>query len=130
VQLNVLHGVISQKMMLFITTAVKTSNPTTFMLVSYSAYFFDPEDGGDVSPKRRLTFNGLHGIIARKIEPFITTAVGTSNPAGYVHIISFGWLLPRGYCICVPMIRCFQYVLTVTNANSRVHRNHYSAFTL
>jgi hypothetical protein len=28
VQLNVLHGVISQKMILFITTAVKTSNPT------------------------------------------------------------------------------------------------------
>jgi hypothetical protein len=28
VQLNGLHGVISQKMILFITTAVKTSNPT------------------------------------------------------------------------------------------------------
>jgi hypothetical protein len=27
-KLNVLHGVISQKMILFITTAVKTSNPT------------------------------------------------------------------------------------------------------
>jgi hypothetical protein len=28
VQLNGLHGVISQKMILFITTALKTSNPT------------------------------------------------------------------------------------------------------
>jgi hypothetical protein len=28
VQLNGLHGVISEKMILFITTAVKTSNPT------------------------------------------------------------------------------------------------------
>jgi hypothetical protein len=32
VQLNGLHGVISQKMLLFITTAVKTSNPTFFPL--------------------------------------------------------------------------------------------------
>jgi hypothetical protein len=23
--------------------------------------FFDPEDGGDVPPKVRMTFNGLHG---------------------------------------------------------------------
>jgi hypothetical protein len=29
VQLNALHGVISQKKILFKTTAVKTSNPTT-----------------------------------------------------------------------------------------------------
>jgi hypothetical protein len=30
--------------------------------------FFDPEDGGDyVPPKRRLTFNKLHGIISQKI---------------------------------------------------------------
>jgi hypothetical protein len=33
VQLNGLHGVISQKMILFITTAVKTSNPK-YVLVS------------------------------------------------------------------------------------------------
>jgi hypothetical protein len=26
--------------------------------------FFGPEDGGDVPPKRRLSFNGLHGIIS------------------------------------------------------------------
>jgi hypothetical protein len=32
--LNRLHGVISQKMLLFITTAVRTSNPTGFHLVS------------------------------------------------------------------------------------------------
>jgi hypothetical protein len=28
---------------------------------------FDLEDGGDVLPKRRLTFNGLQGIISQKI---------------------------------------------------------------
>jgi hypothetical protein len=30
--------------------------------------FFDPEDGGDVPPKRPLTFNGLHGVISHKIN--------------------------------------------------------------
>jgi hypothetical protein len=24
--------------------------------------FLDPEDGGDVTPKRRLKFNGLYGV--------------------------------------------------------------------
>jgi hypothetical protein len=27
-----------------------------------------------------MTFNELHGIISQKMVPFITTAVGTSNP--------------------------------------------------
>jgi hypothetical protein len=36
--------------------------------------------GRYVLPKRRLTFNGLHGVIFQKIESFITTAVRTSNP--------------------------------------------------
>jgi hypothetical protein len=35
---NGLHGVISQKMVLFITTAVRTSNPTTWIL-AYIPYF-------------------------------------------------------------------------------------------
>jgi hypothetical protein len=33
-----------------------------------------------VSPERRLNFNGLHGVISQKIEIFITTAVRTSDP--------------------------------------------------
>jgi hypothetical protein len=33
-----------------------------------------------VPPKRRLTFNGLQGVISQKILLFITTAVRTSNP--------------------------------------------------
>jgi hypothetical protein len=34
--------------------------------------FFDPEDGYDMFfPKRRLTFNGLHGVISNKIELFM-----------------------------------------------------------
>jgi hypothetical protein len=46
--------------------------------------FFNPEDGGDVSPKRRLTFNGLHSIISQKVVLFITTAVRTSKSSGFV----------------------------------------------
>jgi hypothetical protein len=42
-----------------------------FTLVSCRTYFFDPEDGGDiVPPKRRLTPNGLHGVISQKIVLF------------------------------------------------------------
>jgi hypothetical protein len=33
-----------------------------------------------VPPKRRLTFNGLHGVIPQETELFITIAVRTSNP--------------------------------------------------
>jgi hypothetical protein len=33
-----------------------------------------------VPPKRRLTLNGLHGVISQKIVLFTTTAVRTSNP--------------------------------------------------
>jgi hypothetical protein len=35
--------------------------------------FFNPEI--EVTPKRRLTFNGLQGVIFQKINLFITTAV-------------------------------------------------------
>jgi hypothetical protein len=30
--------------------------------------FFNREDGGDVPPKRQLTFNGPHGVIFQKTE--------------------------------------------------------------
>jgi hypothetical protein len=33
-----------------------------------------------LTPKRRLTFNGLHGIISQKTDVFILTAVRISNP--------------------------------------------------
>jgi hypothetical protein len=42
--------------------------------------FIDPEDGGDVPPKRRLNLDGLHDVISEKMVLFITTAVKTSNP--------------------------------------------------
>jgi hypothetical protein len=43
--------------------------------------FFDPEDGGDMFlKKRRLTLNGLQGVISQKMVLFITAAVRTSNP--------------------------------------------------
>jgi hypothetical protein len=42
--LNGLHGVISQKMILFMTTALKTSNPTEILFVA--AFNRDTEDRG------------------------------------------------------------------------------------
>jgi hypothetical protein len=53
--------------------------PLTFMLV----LFFNPEDGGDVPPKRRLPFNELHGVISQEIIFFIITAVRTLNPTSF-----------------------------------------------
>jgi hypothetical protein len=41
-----------------------------------------------VAPKRRLTFNGLHGVISQKIELFITTAVRTSSPTQFLDYLS------------------------------------------
>jgi hypothetical protein len=37
--------------------------------------------GGNVPPKRRLTFNRLHGFIAQKIKLFVTTAVKNTQGA-------------------------------------------------
>jgi hypothetical protein len=37
------------------------------------------EDGGDVSPKRRLTFNKLRGVMSQKIVLFITYDVITTD---------------------------------------------------
>jgi hypothetical protein len=34
-----------------------------------------------VPPKRQSTFNGLHDIIAKKTEIFISTAVRAADPA-------------------------------------------------
>jgi hypothetical protein len=57
---------------------------TEFLAASIHAAFLlglfsDPDDGGDVSPKRRLIFNGLHGVISQKIELFLSTAVRIAN---------------------------------------------------
>jgi hypothetical protein len=46
--------------------------------------FFDPEEEGDkFLPKRRLTFNELHGVIFQKIKLFITASVR------FPHLLSF-----------------------------------------
>jgi hypothetical protein len=36
---------------------------TCFQAGSLHVLFFDPENGGDLTPKRRLTFSVLHGVI-------------------------------------------------------------------
>jgi hypothetical protein len=46
----------------------------------------------NVPPKRRLTLNGLYGVISQKMILIITTAVRTSNPAYLVYVP----LLDRG----------------------------------
>jgi hypothetical protein len=50
------------------------------MIVSSFSYSSTLKRERHVDPKRRLVFNGVHGIIFQKIELFITTAVRTSNP--------------------------------------------------
>jgi hypothetical protein len=50
-----------------------------FMSVSILAYSSTLRWRWHVPPKRRLTFNGVRGVMSQKIEVFITTAVKTSN---------------------------------------------------
>jgi hypothetical protein len=40
---------------------------------------FDLEDGGDATPKCRLTFTGLHGVISYQTEPFNTQDIPKSK---------------------------------------------------
>jgi hypothetical protein len=47
--------------------------------------------------KRRLTFNGLHGILSQKIVSFITTTVRTSNPT---------WLWLSVCLVCFLQLQC------------------------
>jgi hypothetical protein len=69
-----LHGATSQKTAFFIVNAVKTTNLNNKHLLSrwflallihrpwiWRRYF---------PPKPRVTFNGLHGVISQKTEPF------------------------------------------------------------
>jgi hypothetical protein len=44
------------------------------------------EDGGYVSPKRRLTFNGVYGVISQKTELYMTIALLTSDPILILHV--------------------------------------------
>jgi hypothetical protein len=48
----------------------------------WQCLFFDPKVRCYVALKRRLTVNGLHGVISQKIVLFITTAVRKLNPTG------------------------------------------------
>jgi hypothetical protein len=57
----------------------------TLTLVSCLAYSTLKMEA-TIPPKRRLTFNGLHGVISRKIVIFITTGERTSTP---IHMLLF-----------------------------------------
>jgi hypothetical protein len=41
-------------------------------------------------PKRRLTFNGLHGVISQKTVLFVSTAVRTSGPTQNMKRVQLG----------------------------------------
>jgi hypothetical protein len=52
-------------------------------LVSCLAYSPTLKIEASCSRKRRLTFNGIHGVMFQKVEIFIETDVRTSNPTNY-----------------------------------------------
>jgi hypothetical protein len=50
-----------------------------------------------------LTFSGLHGVISQKINPFITTAVRTSNPTIEIvvlYVLIFTFLDTAFHVVC------------------------------
>jgi hypothetical protein len=59
--------------------------------------FFDPEYGGEMF-LRRLTFNGLYGVMSQKTELFIITAVRISNPTLFNLDKKEGWRLGTESC--------------------------------
>jgi hypothetical protein len=48
--------------------------------------FLDPEKR-DVHSKRRLTFNGLHGVIPQEIEFFMANAIRPSNAINHHSLV-------------------------------------------
>jgi hypothetical protein len=58
--------------------------------------FFDPENGVDVLPKRRLTFNRLHDMFLN-ILLFIPTAVRTPYPKSkhYLNKLNTSPMFPK-----------------------------------
>jgi hypothetical protein len=47
---------------------VYTAYPGLIKVVFLLRLLFDIEEGKYILPKRRLTFNGLHGVISRKVH--------------------------------------------------------------
>jgi hypothetical protein len=94
--LTVLHDIISQKMVLFITTAVRSSNPT--YVIFLFGLFLDREDGWrHVPPKRWLILNGLHCAISQKIDLLIyqLSICFKKNPSAWSLLVSFCDLVVR-----------------------------------
>jgi hypothetical protein len=95
--------------------------------------FFDPEDVGNVFPKRRLILNGLHYIIPQNVELFATTAVRTSNPTCKEHenrsfyiILGYSYISLFFFSICVfcifpgisPIQIRFELIHLIINCNT------------
>jgi hypothetical protein len=69
-----------------------------------------------LKPKRRLTFNGLHGIISQEIELLITTAVKISNPTyrSIIYVTNY---------LCYINLVLYLYTGNSTNRNLTDERN-------
>jgi hypothetical protein len=73
-------------------------------------------------PKRRLNFNGLHGIVPQRIKLVINTAVRTSNPTTVAHSYKQSTLQWDMTCIW----RCVQFLRrddsgTLSNTHYNLH---------
>jgi hypothetical protein len=69
--------------------------------------FFDPEDEGDVPPKRPLTYSGLHGDISQKIIILFILII-FSHLLFYLPNDHFAKRLPHRYSV-VPMLSSFPH---------------------
>jgi hypothetical protein len=61
------------------------------MLVSCLAYSSTPKMEAICSSKRRLTLNGLHGVVSHMIGLFVTIGVRTSNPTSLLNYFIIYW---------------------------------------
>jgi hypothetical protein len=60
-------------------------------------------------PKRRLTLNGLHGVISQKMVFFINTSVETSNPTKYIKLTL---VLLLSFYLCLYLQSCnFPFII-------------------
>jgi hypothetical protein len=124
--LNGLHGVISQKMLLFITTAVRTSNPTSFKWSTYSISLF-------ISGMYLcVSFVRVHTGLRKQLEVHKTQAGNTTNKkhkTAYIIIINYAIMIlfvsvPKSINSLTSAL-VFQNFFSLLGRTPRVHRPVY-----
>jgi hypothetical protein len=98
------------------------SNPNSYLLSRWLLAWFILRPAGwrrNVPPKRRLTFNGLHGVISQKIElsfRFIFTSSTRNFFSRFINICLFFSLitcfekLTGGGLLCTSVFSCFSRI--------------------